>query len=330
MDEALVENVVYSRAGAADSYVFNSSLTNVYRPRIVDALRYVTDSPQAWLESHKAMVSAALALLLHHASLLSHDATFGGLLYNMVYRVSSPSGELIPPSMPRKLLHVAASTAGLWAWIRLDSCADSLPMLDVSADDLRGSPWQAGAAVLTAARRTGTRRTLGGAILRTVLWLVRAASLVNALVFLRSGAYVSLLDRVLGMQLVRSAPGRARFVALHFMDRTLGWIALSNALAALLPLINIERVKTALDYAASSAVRAATSVLVGPAADTGAKHVPTGCIVCGVNAASFAFRLEPCHHSGCYYCLAAHRARDPGAFSCPRCASGVSGIERVP
>ena len=361
-----MRNTVYSRSGASDTYLFNESLTSIYRPRVVDALRYLHPHPEAALESAGPEVAATFSLLLHHLSVFSHDATFGGLLYNMVYRVLSPSGERVSPSPLRKALHVAGATFGIAAWTRLQALSDGLPLLAPlptphpsadNDDDDSAERGGLGRLILRLMMTGQGRWVLLRWCVRVLVWLVKVGTLGNWILFLQDGHYACLWDRVMGMHLVRRNPEKPRYVALHFMDRSLGWIAMAQASSALIPFLNIPRAKTALRYWLGTALDALKSSPLGThlfgspdsAFDSSAKEGghggPTPCILCDVERVHHPFAYSPCGHSGCYYCLAAPlnaaTSSDPGSasdsasasasasFSCPLCATTVASLDHT-
>ncbi len=71
--------------------------------------------------------------------------------------------------------------------------------------------------------------------------IVRGASFLNAVVFLRWGEYRSLLERVLATRLVYDRPVMARAVSFDYLNRQLVWAQVSELFLFLLPLLDSRR-----------------------------------------------------------------------------------------
>ncbi|CAK0781583.1 hypothetical protein CVIRNUC_005413 [Coccomyxa viridis] len=72
----------------------------------------------------------------------------------------------------------------------------------------------------------------------------KLASLLNFIVFLHSGKYRSLLERLLGARLVYTKGSMARALSFEYLNRQLVWHELSELLLFLLPLLNVARLKS--------------------------------------------------------------------------------------
>ncbi|KAK7501864.1 hypothetical protein BaRGS_00006950, partial [Batillaria attramentaria] len=136
-------------------------------------------------------------------------------------------------------------------------------------------------------------RILG--VLRLSSWedqtALKVASLVNFLVFLRRGVYLSLAERLVGIQAKFPQRQLMRQVSFDFMTREILWHGFSEFLLFVLPLISIQRMKNTWP--------------VHP------HHVD-------------------CRHVFCYYCLASNLKADPN-YACPLCGdAGGTGLVPQP
>lgn len=147
----------------------------------------------------------------------------------------------------------------------------------------------------------------------------KVATLVNFLVFLRQGAYLSLLERIVGIRSVFPEKQGMRQVTFEYMTRELVWHGFSEFLFFVLPLINFQRLKNLVVQRFLSA------------SSTGRNSAPqernfTTCAVCGewpVRAQEFG-----CAHVFCYFCIQSNYKADPG-YACPLCSFKVGDLSNI-
>ncbi|XP_027069189.1 peroxisome biogenesis protein 2-like isoform X2 [Coffea arabica] len=195
-------------------------------------------------------------------------------------------------TVSQKLWYCVATVGGQYLWARLQS---------FSAFRRWGDSDQ----------RSLARR--GWFLLQRVEGLYRAASFVNVLVFLYSGRYRSLIERLLRARLVYGSPNMNRAVSFEYMNRQLVWNEFSEMLLLLLPLLNSSSMKSFLrpfskDKSSSSA---------------GDENL---CPICQANP-SIPFLALPCQHRYCYYCLRTRCSAAP-SFRCSRCNEPVVAMQR--
>jgi peroxin-2 len=168
--------------------------------------------------------------------------------------------------------------------------------------------------------------------------LFQIASVANLVAFLVFGKYVSLSlslcvcvcdcfqplsrhryrsvgERLLRMRLVYARPAMLRQVSFEYMNRQLVWAGFTEFLLFLMPLINLDRIR--------SVVRRRFGLGAGAAV---APNVAGQCAVCGALPAQTP-SVGACGHSFCYYCAAARIAQD-ALFGCPVCGGTVAPLQR--
>lgn len=110
------------------------------------------------------------------------------------------------------------------------------------------------------------------------------AKLINFIVFLAQGKYLTITERFLGINSVFLSPQRLKDIAsFEFMDREMLWHAFSELLFFILPLINTSSVKSRLLRFISSS-----------------KDSEGKCVYC--NDLPFNVQQLSCKHIACYYC----------------------------
>ncbi|XP_078431829.1 pex2/Pex12 N-terminal domain-containing protein / zinc finger (C3HC4-type RING finger) family protein isoform X2 [Wolffia australiana] len=141
----------------------------------------------------------------------------------------------------------------------------------------------------------------------------RAAALVNLLVFLFTGRYRSIIERVLRARLVYGSPHMNRAVSFEYMNRQLVWNEFSEMLLLLLPLLNSSSVKRLLLPFAKDKSSSSSGDDIA-------------CPICQLNP-TVPFVALPCEHRFCYYCLRT-RCSANSHFRCPRCNEIVRAMRR--
>ncbi|CAL5398031.1 unnamed protein product [Camellia sinensis] len=133
------------------------------------------------------------------------------------------------------------------------------------------------------------------------------------LIFLYTGRYRNLIERVLQARLVYGSPNMNRAVSIEYMNRQLVWNEFSEMLLLLLPLVNSSSIKKFLhpfskDKSSNSGVDDAV------------------CPIC-LASPNIPFLALPCQHSYCYYCLRSRCSAAP-SFRCSRCNEPVIAMQR--
>lgn len=157
---------------------------------------------------------------------------------------------------------------------------------------------------------------------RLIKWVemgFKAATLVNFLVFLHQGAYLSLLERVLGVRSVFPEKQGMRQVTFEFMTRELLWHGFSEFLFFVLPLVNFQRIKNFVVQRLLSSSRKLSQP----------SHVERNLTCCAI-CSDWPIRAQEigCPHVFCYFCLQSNMKADPG-FACPLCTHQVGDITNI-
>eukprot|EP00397_Hematodinium_sp_SG-2012_P053349 GEMP01063642.1.p1 GENE.GEMP01063642.1~~GEMP01063642.1.p1 ORF type:complete len:289 (+),score=61.88 GEMP01063642.1:94-960(+) len=130
---------------------------------------------------------------------------------------------------------------------------------------------------------------------------------VNLMMFLFSGVYRSVEDRILKIRLVDINPLANRLRSLEYMHRFLLWNGLQEFLLHVMPAINLERVKTVVMQ------------------KFGMKTSALGCGFCGQALPLTLPVSADCGHVFCYYCAALEMQENPTP-KCIRCNEVITAI----
>ncbi|XP_036414656.1 peroxisome biogenesis factor 2 [Colossoma macropomum] len=240
-------------------------------------------------------LKALLQLLLWRFTVYSNSATVGQALLNIRYRNALIPGQRYRPMSRQQKLWFALLTVG-GKWLRERS--HSLLLLGRPAD-------------------TGVRKARG--TLALIGGLAKAASLFNFLLFLQSGTFPALTERLLGVQPVFSRPQGPRDINFQYMNRELLWHGFAEFLIFLLPLVNTWKLKANV----SALFSLSDKTKGGTAAETSSQME---CAVCG------EWPTMPhsigCSHVFCYYCVKSHTMADI-FFTCPKCSAELVTVQPV-
>uniref|UniRef100_A0A3P8U691 Peroxisome biogenesis factor 2 n=1 Tax=Amphiprion percula TaxID=161767 RepID=A0A3P8U691_AMPPE len=249
---------------------------------------------------------ALLHLLLWRFTLYSSSATVGQSLLSLRYHSTFSLSPRYRPLSPRQKLGLAVLTVGP-QWLQ-ERSHKLLPFLGLSSQG--PAPERDGGLL-----QQGLRNAL-----TLVSSIIKFASLLNFLVFLRNGRHPVLAERITGAQAVFSKPDVVRDVTYQYMNRELLWHGFAEFLIFLLPLINTRKMKATM------------SSLVFGAESTDGKGTGQGqgvwkeCGICG------EWPTIPhavgCQHVFCYYCIKSHSIAD-AYLTCPKCGAEAGQPELV-
>ncbi|XP_050234960.1 peroxisome biogenesis protein 2 [Mercurialis annua] len=195
-------------------------------------------------------------------------------------------------TMAQKLWYCIATVGGQYIWARLQSFSAFRRWGDSEQRPLARRAW---------------------ILLQRIEGIYKAASCVNLLIFLYTGRFRNLVERVLKARLVYGSPHMNRAVSFEYMNRQLVWNEFSEMLLLLLPLLNSSSVKNLLspfskDKSSNSTADDST------------------CPICQTTP-TIPFLALPCQHRYCYYCLRT-RCAASSLFRCPRCSEPVVAMQR--
>lgn len=242
-------------------------------------------------------LKALLQLLLWRFTVYSQSATAGQALLSIRYRDAASGVRRYRPMSRRQKLGMALCTVGeRWLRERSHSLFLRLPTDSYAR----------------AARRA----------LELLTGLVRAASLLNFLQFLRRGSYPTLAERALGVRAEFSQPQVApRDVSFHYVNRELLWHGFAEFLIFLLPLVNVWKLKAAM-LSLFSPPHASSDLDADASEAANCKE----CGLCG-EWPTLPHTIG-CSHVFCYYCIKGNTIADM-YFTCPRCGAEVTTVEPV-
>jgi peroxin-2 len=175
----------------------------------------------------------------------------------------------------------------------------------------------------------------------------RIAALLNFFIFLKTGKYRTVLERVLGARLVYQRPSAPRSLSFEYLNRQLVWHELSELLLFVLPLVNAAAVKRALrsfilrlpilmmssTSSSSSRDGATSNALPSPSSVYSSSDQQQqqqgggGCGICGITPILSPYTALPCNHEYCYFCLRSHTEADP-QYQCPICLVRVEAMQQ--
>ncbi|KAI0491842.1 hypothetical protein KFK09_026103 [Dendrobium nobile] len=150
-------------------------------------------------------------------------------------------------------------------------------------------------------------------LIQRIEGIYKAAALSNLLLFLYSGRYRTLIERILKARLVYGSPNMNRAVSFEYMNRQLVWNEFSEMLLLLLPLLNSSSIKKFL-------------LPFSKDKSSGSSSNESECPICHANP-TIAFVALPCQHRYCYYCLRT-RCTSVSSYRCSRCNEPVVAIQR--
>ena len=298
------------RVSQIDAGRLDAELTSLLREQLLRVFARVHPGAVA---RRTPELTLGLDLLVFYFTVWSHRPTPGMELMNLRYRderrplVGTSGMEGHRLSVAQRLAHGVAFVAGRFLWSKLTRAAHDAGWSDAEPHTWRHRAW----------------RAVGHAENAHAV-----ATLVNLLLFLRSGRFRTPWERLSRARLVYHEPNTARVVSFEYLNRQILWRELSDLALFVLPMLDPARLRDAArafqsrDGArrdAPHATRPDESVSVGDET----------CAACGAKPPTAPFAAEPCGHVHCYYCARARRAADPARFRCARCDAKVVGVRRV-
>ncbi|KAK4055154.1 peroxisome assembly protein (Peroxin-2) [Microbotryomycetes sp. JL201] len=246
-----------SRVAQLDANLLDTELESILGAPVWKALEAVrAPGRRSWEPEMMALLRIAVLKL----SLFDKGATYGSALQNLKYRNewSHQAGALQSTAVDSSLLPVQKAAymtlqilpSYLHSRVRdamLSSAwsDEALPRSWISLLDLRR--------VMSKQRRQRDEGQLANEWKRVAWELVTfgekigaMAGLANFLVFLYDGRYRTLVDRILGMRLIYAQRSITPNVSFEFLNRQLVWEAFTEFILFLMPLINIQRVRSRL------------------------------------------------------------------------------------
>ncbi|CAN1286106.1 Peroxisome biogenesis protein 2 [Linum perenne] len=253
------------------------------------------------LFQYEPELDAFLEFLIWRFSIWVDKPTPGNALMNLRYRDEGAHqlrGKvrtgLEGPGLTtgQKLWYCIATVGGQYFWSRLQSFSAFRRWGDSQQRPLARRAW---------------------VLIQHIEGLYKAASFANLLLFLYTGRFRNLIERILKARLVYGNPNMNRGVSFEYMNRQLVWNEFSEMLLLLLPLLNSSSFKSLLSPFSKNKSSSST-------------EEDGSCPIC-LTTPSIPFLAHPCQHRYCYYCLRTRCAAAP-SFRCPRCNEPVAAMQR--
>ncbi|KAG2494254.1 hypothetical protein HYH03_007609 [Edaphochlamys debaryana] len=219
------------RSSQADALRLDAELGGMLQEQLVRLFDYFTPGSASLMEPE---LRALLGLMVFSLSVWAGRATPGSELLNLRYRnewavdkeLAGRTGVGGPGLTRAQRLGLGLGSVVLpYAWTRLCRTAEAGEWADAGEGSWRRRAWGA-------MRRAETA--------------LQVAALANSWVFLVRGDYRSLLERLVGARLVWRQAAMTRIISFEYLNRQLVWQQLSEALLALLPLLDLAAVQRAL------------------------------------------------------------------------------------
>lgn len=155
----------------------------------------------------------------------------------------------------------------------------------------------------------------------------RIAALFNFFIFLKTGKYRTVLERVLRARLVYQRPSAPRALSFEYLNRQLVWHELSELLLFMLPLVNVAAVKRTLRSFLPRLPILMMSSSYNSSTQQQQQQGGGGCGICGMTPILSPYTALPCNHEHCYFCLRSHTEADP-QYQCPICLVRVGAMQQ--
>ncbi|KAI8021789.1 Peroxisome biogenesis protein 2 [Camellia lanceoleosa] len=281
-----------SRVNQVDAQRLDIEMSAMLKEQLVKVFSLVKPG---LLFQYEPELDAFLEFLIWRFSIWVDMPTPGNALMNLRYRderAIEPRGKERVWKDLDSLWYCVATVGGQYIWSRLQSFSAFRRWGDSEQRPL--------------ARRAWT-------LIQRIEGIYKAASFGNLLIFLYTGRYRNLIERVLQARLVYGSPNMNRAVSFEYMNRQLVWNEFSEMLLLLLPLLNSSSIKKFLhpfskDKSSNSGVDDAV------------------CPIC-LASPNIPFLALPCQHCYCYYCLRSRCSAAP-SFRCSRCNEPVIAMQR--
>lgn len=281
--------VVGSRVSQLDAVELDDELFSLFKSKLSDVFRHAGGDFYPMLEPE---IKAALKAVLYGFTVYECGATVGQRLLGLEYFASGSTLDRL-------------SRRQAWALILL---AVGLPWF-------RERCLQLGLRLCPLPLRTRVERGVGH-----LERAVRAASVVNFVLFLVRGSCCSLSNRLVGVVNGHGARPMLREIQFDSMNRELLWHGFAEFIGFLLPLINVYPAKNFVNRRLLRRRLRPTQPSARVARDI------TECGICG-RAPTQPHEIG-CRHVFCYYCIASQVTAD-ASYSCPRCNCPSRGLENL-
>ena len=279
------------RVSQLDASELDEELSEILQDQFVGLFKLFPSVQQFWL---KPELKALVRFLIWKYSIQAHGQSFGQRMMGLTYSLGAD--RLSPISFNQKAALFLCMVGAEWLQERLETVCKLL-RLPVSPSVLQRA-------------------------LNWILTSVKILSLGNFVIFLLSGWFPTLKERVLGLRMVPEHPQTLRQMSYEYMNREILWHGFSEFLFFVLPHFNLFVMKNWLRrYITFGRERNVSSMAGGQMTSKSADF--TACAFC--ESLPTMPHTADCGHVYCYYCLRANCLAD-SRFPCCVCGSPVRDL----
>jgi peroxin-2 len=164
---------------------------------------------------YEAEVAFLVDFLVYGSQILLDGSTYGLKIQNLIYR--SRNGRRL--NIYQKLFYVTVRMMGKWLTKRL-------------SDHMMINEW---------ANEIGCYKQKVWLFMQKLESIYNALSLINFILFIRNGTFLTLLDRIMGIRLIHENKEMSRLISFEYMNRQLVWQAFSEFYLAMSPYLRLAK-----------------------------------------------------------------------------------------
>ncbi|EGC36519.1 hypothetical protein DICPUDRAFT_150983 [Dictyostelium purpureum] len=310
------------RVSQLDSARLDEEILDLLRSQFMKIFSFFKPN---FIQRFQPEINAILKSIIFKLSIFNLGTTYGNQLQNLTFRNEKAfdpnrgSDQLTKLTLRQKWLSGLINIGGEWLWTRLNRYSIKEGWSERPSTDFRKRLWN---------------------LMNFLESSYKALSILNFLAFLYDGKYVTLVNRVLHMRLVYAHPTLSRNISFEYMNRLLVWHGFTEFILFIMPLINIDRIKSFLyrvliknsfgsntsSSSASSSSSSLQQLQKQQLLIQQQQMVLSKCPICMNDPISIPYTSD-CGHLFCYYCIKTSCMID-SSFTCPRCNTLISNIKR--
>eukprot|EP01132_Coremiostelium_polycephalum_P007403 gene7403-9098_t len=300
------------RVSQLDSAKLDEEILDLLRSQFMKIFMFFNAN---FVQRFQPEINLILKSAIFKLSIFNLGTTYGNQLQNLTFRneaafdPSKGSDQLTKLTLSQKWLSGLITIGGEWAWSRINRFSISDGWSEQPPTDIRRKIWH---------------------FLNALETLYKVLSVLNFLTFLYDGKYVTLVNRLLSMRLVYAHPSLSRRISFEYMNRQLVWHGFTEFFLFIMPLINIDKLKS---FIYRMFIRKSTATTNGNNSmstqqlqQLQQQSVLQKCPICMNEPINIPYSAD-CGHLFCYYCIKTSIMID-SSFTCPKCNSLVSNIKR--
>jgi peroxin-2 len=169
---------------------------------------------------------------------------------------------------------------------------------------------------------------------RSIVLLSRYLSALHSLMstlnvtmlFMWTGHYPTLIERILGMKVKYLHSSMARRVSFEYMNRQLVWNGFTEFMLFVMPLINVQKLRSMAWQLVRCLPLLGTWITSNSTVAWHSNEGTKSCLFCGAEPIHTPY-ITNCQHLFCYYCIKTALMSDD-KLSCPCCGHLITNITR--